>query len=372
MRKCIIVLLLIMSMNVKAQINVREHTPSPTSKPYVVRYDSLTNIQKIQNDSITHHKSYKHLIGQIFYYIDVDSVHKKDDSSFYTLVQNAYKGNYIDKSKYRNRYWRVKDIIEKPNGLDVFELEDTTNNEKIYASGNAINRDFVVLGYYEKMKQEYLGKQFIYENYFPYGIADGADNDKCNNLINYETNAIGDSIPIGSVWNCIDISAYNITHHDYWTSAHDRRCPVILVFENEVYGKYYSYTQNRSGMTFDDTKYCFWPTAKGHKEERIPLYFGKFLDLEQQVYISKRENETKQYYSNQRKNMVAKYGKYWGKLVADGHLTIGMTKQMCKDCWGEPDSINRTSTRYNNYEQWVYSTTYVYFENGKISIIQDR
>ena len=70
--------------------------------------------------------------------------------------------------------------------------------------------------------------------------------------------------------------------------------------------------------------------------------------------------------------MITKYGKYWGKLVSEGQLEIGMTKQMCRDSWGEPESINHTSTRYGNYEQWVYTTTYVYFDNGKISAIQDR
>ena len=56
----------------------------------------------------------------------------------------------------------------------------------------------------------------------------------------------------------------------------------------------------------------------------------------------------------------------------EGQLEIGMTKQMCRDSWGEPKSINRTSTRYGNHEQWVYTTIYVYFDNGKISAIQDR
>ena len=70
--------------------------------------------------------------------------------------------------------------------------------------------------------------------------------------------------------------------------------------------------------------------------------------------------------------MIAKYGKYWGKLVGEGQLEIGMNKQMCRDSWGEPESINRTSTRYGNHEQWVYTTIYVYFDNGKISAIQDR
>ena len=352
MRQSFTIGFLLVVLCVNAQINVREHTPLPTSKPYIEKYDSLTNIEKLQDDSITHHRSYKHLVGQYLFYIDEDTIDSKNESTFYTYVGDSYetvahlrRGGRIDKSRYRNRYWRINDIKVTQYGFDIFELEDTTKNEKIYARGSAMNRDFIVLGYYEKMRQMYLGKSFVYDNYFPYGMADGADN---------------------------NISAYNVSHHNYWRSALDSRCPVILIFENDKLGKYYSYTQTRSGKAFDESKYCFWMSGKGHEEERLPLYLGKFLDLPQQEYIVKREKETKQYFANQKKRMIAKYGKYWGKLVADGQLEIGMTKQMCRDSWGEPESINRTSTRYGNHEQWVYTTIYVYFDNGKISAIQDR
>ena len=100
-----------------------------------------------------------------------------------------------------------------------------------------MNRDFIVLGYYEKMKQMYLGKSFVYDNFFTYGMADGADNNKCNNLIDYETNLIGDSIPKESIWKCVEISAYSVSLHNYWRSALDSRCPIILIFENDKLGK---------------------------------------------------------------------------------------------------------------------------------------
>ncbi len=380
MKKLIGFAMLLLPLCLQSQINVRKHTPKPSSASYVVKYDSLTNIEKLQDDSITHHTSYNHLVGQMFYYVDEDTVDTKNESTFFTYVGDSYDNvahlridGRIDKSRYRNRYWRVNDIKVTQYGYDIFELEDTLNHEKIYARGGAMNRDFIVLGFYEKMKQMYVGKTFIYDNFFPYGKADGVDNNyKYNNLINYETNVVGDSIPQGSIWRCIEISAYNISHHDYWKRASDRRCPVILIFENDKLGKYYSYTQKRSGSSFDDTKYCFWLTTNGHKEESLPLYLGKFLDEDQQAYISKREFETKQYIVNQKKRMIAKYGKYWGRLVAEGQLEIGMTKQMCRDSWGEPNDIKSTSTRYGTHEQWVYTTIYVYFDNGKISAIQDR
>lgn len=69
--------------------------------------------------------------------------------------------------------------------------------------------------------------------------------------------------------------------------------------------------------------------------------------------------------------MVKKYGKYNGRLIAQGKVAIGFTKQMCRDAWGEPKTIHTTTTRYGVKEQWVYSGGYLYFENGKLTTIQN-
>lgn len=52
---------------------------------------------------------------------------------------------------------------------------------------------------------------------------------------------------------------------------------------------------------------------------------------------------------------------------------IGMTKQQVLDSmWGEPIKINTTTTRYGVNEQWVYpNNNYLYFENGKLTAIQN-
>ena len=52
---------------------------------------------------------------------------------------------------------------------------------------------------------------------------------------------------------------------------------------------------------------------------------------------------------------------------------IGMTTQTVLDCgWGEPDRVNRTVTATGVREQWVYDDgSYLYFDNGKLTAIQD-
>ena len=59
-------------------------------------------------------------------------------------------------------------------------------------------------------------------------------------------------------------------------------------------------------------------------------------------------------------------------LIRQGRIRIGMSKDACRLSWGEPDDINTSRGRWGVHEQWVYSRNrYVYFENGKLSAIQD-
>jgi uncharacterized Zn finger protein (UPF0148 family) len=53
--------------------------------------------------------------------------------------------------------------------------------------------------------------------------------------------------------------------------------------------------------------------------------------------------------------------------------TIGMTAdQVRNSTWGNPESINRTTTAYSTSEQWVYSNNrYIYLDNGIVTTIQD-
>jgi hypothetical protein len=48
-----------------------------------------------------------------------------------------------------------------------------------------------------------------------------------------------------------------------------------------------------------------------------------------------------------------------------------MSKAMVEESWGEPNNINKTSGSFGVHEQWVYKDQYLYFENGKLTTIQD-
>lgn len=51
---------------------------------------------------------------------------------------------------------------------------------------------------------------------------------------------------------------------------------------------------------------------------------------------------------------------------------IGMNKeQVLHSSWGKPQNVNRTITSNTISEQWVYSSNYLYFTNGRLTGIQN-
>lgn len=69
-------------------------------------------------------------------------------------------------------------------------------------------------------------------------------------------------------------------------------------------------------------------------------------------------------------------GRNWSKetwdLIKANRIRIGMTADMVRMSWGNPQDINRTVYSFGVYEQWVYGLgCYVYFENGVVTAIQD-
>jgi hypothetical protein len=49
-----------------------------------------------------------------------------------------------------------------------------------------------------------------------------------------------------------------------------------------------------------------------------------------------------------------------------------MNKEQAIESWGQPNDINKTTTKYVVHEQWCYpSHNYLYFENGILTAIQN-
>lgn len=53
-------------------------------------------------------------------------------------------------------------------------------------------------------------------------------------------------------------------------------------------------------------------------------------------------------------------------------VSIGMSRQDALDSsWGRPERVNTTTTARGTREQWVYGRSYLYFENGVLTSIQN-
>lgn len=59
------------------------------------------------------------------------------------------------------------------------------------------------------------------------------------------------------------------------------------------------------------------------------------------------------------------------QLIANAKVRIGMSAVQARASWGTPDDINRTTTARGTDEQWVYDSSYLYFEDGLLTSIQN-
>lgn len=88
---------------------------------------------------------------------------------------------------------------------------------------------------------------------------------------------------------------------------------------------------------------------------------------------AKKEAESRAAIEKELKNpLIAKYGSNIGLKIFKKEIWIGMTKEMTLASWGKPDNINRTVTSSVVHEQWIYSDTYLYFDNGIMKAFQDK
>lgn len=86
----------------------------------------------------------------------------------------------------------------------------------------------------------------------------------------------------------------------------------------------------------------------------------KIEEEERKISVEKRKNE-----------LIKKYGATVGLKISEERIWIGMTKEMLIESWGRPNDINRTVGNWGVHEQCIYTSAYVYIENGIVTSWQD-
>ena len=63
---------------------------------------------------------------------------------------------------------------------------------------------------------------------------------------------------------------------------------------------------------------------------------------------------------------ILKYGDELGQRVAYSQIWKGMTENMMKDSWGEPDKIDKNVENWGVFTQWYYGEVIFFFRDGKL------
>jgi cell division protein FtsB len=89
-------------------------------------------------------------------------------------------------------------------------------------------------------------------------------------------------------------------------------------------------------------------TEVGILQNRIP-------ELEQEMITAFREL------------YVLKYGREIGQRVAYRQIWKGMTDEMVRDGWREPDRIDKNVEAWGVFTQWTYGEVIFFFKDGKLT-----
>ena len=223
----------IFSVSVFSQIKIAQ-MPEKETKETIFTYDSLTNIDMMKD--VEYKDRFKHLKGQ-----KIMSISSSDYSSFFKYG-GEFSGISISKNiEYIDKLDNKTFIIDSVSGSTFYLKEDDNPyySAEVYVDSRyewMADFAWVSLGYFEKIKQLYLGKELVYihkdNDYdleYHYGVHPH------DRFMDYNTKRnLTKKIPCNSVWKCTDVL---VLPGKLDFGYCDNR--VILNIENEKYGKYY-------------------------------------------------------------------------------------------------------------------------------------
>ena len=93
----------------------------------------------------------------------------------------------------------------------------------------------------------------------------------------------------------------------------------------------------------------------GTLKTEIDSMHKRIPELEQEVITAFREL------------YVLKYGKEIGNRIAYKRIWKGMTDEMVRDGWGEPDRIEKNIEAWGVFTQWIYGDVIFFFRDGTLT-----
>ncbi|MDR0971541.1 MAG: hypothetical protein LBM25_04065 [Bacteroidales bacterium] len=258
-------------------IKYKNHTP----------YDSLSSINK---------QNYKSHIGQTIHLRPSKKAEEKGGyDSFFTKFgdfdvysdRNTYKpikeeSLYSRYNYMKDREFFINDIFLHPdakkfslyNNYVYLQLVDTQTKDTLYYYyGGIFNfENFITLGYIDKLKSFYKGKQYMHDN----------------QVRSLEDGTYLDAVSKETIWQCVDVQIRD-----------DENNPVILILEDD----------------------------KGLKGF---IVLENFYKLESKQDYQTREDRRKF------QDLVSRFGIDYAEIIVKNQIQEGFTKDMVIASWGEP------------------------------------
>lgn len=219
----------------------------------------------------------------------------------------------------------------------------------------------VIEGLIEKYRAEYLGKDFFLTGRKPDAL--GYVSDYFGLYVN-TMQGEADQLQFGTELRCTDVRLIGDgTGYAVPSFVFEKRKDSVQIY-------------------IPLTRYPTPFGVEGYAHRRDRAFVDKLvLTPAEEVYAQRAEEERQreearlQREKEEREHKAAlyrKYGRQTADLILAGKVRIGMTREMCREAWGSPDDINRSSGSWGVHEQWVYGLgSYLYFENGILSSIQN-
>lgn len=260
----------------------------------------------------------------------------------YTAIEGkTFKILSIREGKYPNKDGRHKYLIftlldeDGQRLLWYATVCDTPIYQPIYPC--------IVKGYLEKMQECFLGKEMFYlGHYSDYG-SERYDKDikryKVKELIFAECNS------------SYSVPAFLVERYPNGENATIALCKAPDLFRTNNYDR--DDFQIKNGVQVN------------------PKFYDDILSTmiveEGSVYLKKLEKDKERHLA-----LMKKYGTDFGTAIYFREVRLGMTSEMVLESLGRPTKINTTKGSYGEHQQWCYeySKRYLYFENGKLTDIQ--
>ena len=266
------------------------------------------------------------------------------DMTLYDYLDFDTKYGIETKKEILNKNIGVKPPFETPSGA-VYEIVSEQTKERFYVNGRDKNMERAMpTRSFEHCQKELVGKDVYL-------------------VVPKYVNAIKDALTGDTkqltthIFRCVDI-AVDGNRGDWWGTN------IVLILENA--GTRLSY-RVKEGFA-EDYGFVYYQTI-GDFENSIMLKetYDRRVSKSKALLAEKQRAQ-----AEKKKALQTKYGEYFGKLVSDKKVVVGMREDMGIDAWGHPVMHIDQKNSSGNVSVWYYGlSTTVSFINGKVSAVTE-